>query len=131
MPQPLRERRAFGLGRRALQCQRLREGRLEDGPHRFPSASGDVATMSQSHNEHEQLAIFDRVDDAIVADSNAPQLIRALQLDGSRRSGISSETSHRQNDPTLNLLRQFLESPFGTRLERDFVFHRYLLPVTR
>ena len=65
--------------------------------------------MAHGDDVHEVTGIVNRVDDAILADSDPPEIIRAFQLPASRGPRVAGQPFDAAEDPQPQRLAQSLQ----------------------
>ena len=69
----------------------------------------DVAAVADPHNDHQELVVFNQVDDSVVADPQLEQPVKALHRCVAVRPGVDGEPLHHGDDSALVLLREALD----------------------
>ena len=79
----------------------------------------DAAAVGDAECENDQLGVFDRVDDAVVADPDAPKVGVAGEYAGAWRAGISPEAFDRGGEAPCELPVELAQRFDGSRVVLD------------
>src|SRR5215218_1147294 len=86
--------------------------------------SVNLATMTDGDDEDDQDIVLDRVDNAVVADADAVQVMSlADQFDNAGWSWVGGQGADPRNQPRPRLLREVIELPFGRARKLDAIGH--------
>ena len=72
-----------------------------------------VATVVDPRDDHQELVVFDREDDSLVADPHLEQPVEALDRRVTVRPGVVGKRLHHGDDSALVLLREALDLALG------------------
>jgi len=83
-----------------------------------------IASVSYDADVHEARVVVERVDDAVVSDTNSPQVVGRLQLDASRRPWIFRQSLDTGDDPSRDAgLQAFEFAPSRAREDNRVLSH--------
>jgi hypothetical protein len=85
----------------------------------------DVPSVSDCHDEDEEDIVFDRVDDPVVADADAMQVLRTGQLGRAGWAWIGAERGDPAQYPLLKLWSKTPDLPLCVFGDVNAIWHRF------
>jgi hypothetical protein len=104
----------------------FRRGQLADALTSSMIGTGRSANL---HDGDNQLVVLNLVDDAILPESDAPEVFSVRELDAPGRMRVSGERQQRCRDHLARLLRQLCELPLSGRRQDDAAGSHSAAPI--